>query len=263
MKKGLAGTISVVNQLCESPPKPLRRCPDRLIHPLAHLHQALYAVGGAPMDHRAAADRSHADAGLELGAVGASLAHPWQPYSGAVPAPQVNDGPCPEKAGPPPWRDGCKARSSVRILIKGGGPVCLTEVNPRPAVDAVPPPPPTAAGCVQATWHADASKSSGTTVRTRGTGAVATSGGSGIIGPLRIGPSRKPRLVILEAMVVLRPPEGRRPRSLSPALPRPAGRQRSALRSMAERPGAARPPAGPAPADFRAWFSGPGRPRPQ
>jgi len=42
-------------------------------------------VGGDLLDRLAATDRLHGDPGLELGAVGAALAHRWEPLSGAVP----------------------------------------------------------------------------------------------------------------------------------------------------------------------------------
>jgi len=42
-------------------------------------------VGADLLDRFAATDRLHGDSGLELGAVGAALAHRWEPRSGAVP----------------------------------------------------------------------------------------------------------------------------------------------------------------------------------
>jgi len=42
-------------------------------------------VGGDLLDRLAATDRFHGDPGLELGTVGAALAHRWEPLSGAVP----------------------------------------------------------------------------------------------------------------------------------------------------------------------------------
>jgi hypothetical protein len=42
-------------------------------------------VGGDVLDRLAATDRFHDDPGLELGAMGAALAHWWEPLSGAVP----------------------------------------------------------------------------------------------------------------------------------------------------------------------------------
>jgi hypothetical protein len=42
-------------------------------------------VRGDLLDRLAAADRLHGDLGLELGTVGAALAHRWEPHSGAVP----------------------------------------------------------------------------------------------------------------------------------------------------------------------------------
>jgi len=42
-------------------------------------------VSGDLLDRLAATDRLHGDPGLELGAVGAALAHRWEPRSGAVP----------------------------------------------------------------------------------------------------------------------------------------------------------------------------------
>ena len=42
-------------------------------------------VGGDLLDRLAATDRLHGDPGLELGTVGAALAHRWEPRSGAIP----------------------------------------------------------------------------------------------------------------------------------------------------------------------------------
>ena len=42
-------------------------------------------ISGDLLDRLAATDRLHGDLGLELGAVGAALAHWWEPLSGAVP----------------------------------------------------------------------------------------------------------------------------------------------------------------------------------
>jgi hypothetical protein len=53
--------------------------------PLAHLNRVNGVVSGDLLDRFAATDRLHGDPGLELGAVGAALAHRWEPLSGAVP----------------------------------------------------------------------------------------------------------------------------------------------------------------------------------
>jgi hypothetical protein len=42
-------------------------------------------VGGDLLDRLTATDRLHGDLGLELGTVGAALAHGWESLSGAVP----------------------------------------------------------------------------------------------------------------------------------------------------------------------------------
>jgi len=42
-------------------------------------------ISGAPLDRLATTDRLHGDSGLELGAVGAALAHGCEPRSGAIP----------------------------------------------------------------------------------------------------------------------------------------------------------------------------------
>ena len=53
--------------------------------PLAHLDGVDGVIGGDLLDRLAATDRLHGDSGLELRAVGAALAHWWEPRSGAVP----------------------------------------------------------------------------------------------------------------------------------------------------------------------------------
>ena len=53
--------------------------------PLAHLDGMDGVISGDLLDRLAATDRLHGDPGLELGAVGAALAHRWEPRSGAVP----------------------------------------------------------------------------------------------------------------------------------------------------------------------------------
>jgi len=58
---------------------------QQLLLPLAHLDRVNGVVGSDLLDRLQATDRLHGDPGLELGAVGASLAHGWEPLSGAVP----------------------------------------------------------------------------------------------------------------------------------------------------------------------------------
>ena len=58
---------------------------EQLPLPLAHLDRVDGVVGGDLLDRLAATDRLHGDPGLELGTVGAALAHRWEPLSGAVP----------------------------------------------------------------------------------------------------------------------------------------------------------------------------------
>ncbi len=59
------------------------------IQKLRHLLNDLDGVDGVIsdklLDSLAATDRLHGDPGLELGAVGAALAHWWEPRSGAAP----------------------------------------------------------------------------------------------------------------------------------------------------------------------------------
>ena len=67
----------------------------QLLLPLARLNRShrevrrieqIHAViSGDLLDRLAATNRRHGDLGLELGAVGATLAHWWKPLSGAVP----------------------------------------------------------------------------------------------------------------------------------------------------------------------------------
>lgn len=70
---------------------------QQLLLPLADLDRVDGVVGGDLLDRLAATDRLHGDPGLELGAVGAALAHRWERLSGRYPASEVNDGGCPEK----------------------------------------------------------------------------------------------------------------------------------------------------------------------
>ena len=66
---------------------------QQLLLPLAHLDRVDRVVGGNLLERLATTDRLHGDPGLELGAVGASLAQllrrrlrqRWEPLSGAVP----------------------------------------------------------------------------------------------------------------------------------------------------------------------------------
>lgn len=53
--------------------------------PLADLDRVNGVVGGDLLNRLAATDRLHGDPALELRAVGAALAHWWEPRSGAVP----------------------------------------------------------------------------------------------------------------------------------------------------------------------------------
>ena len=53
--------------------------------PLAHLYRVDGVIGGDLLDRPAATDRLHGDSGLEFGTMGPSLAHCWEPRSGAVP----------------------------------------------------------------------------------------------------------------------------------------------------------------------------------
>ena len=58
---------------------------QQLALPLAHLDRVDAVVSRNLLDRLAATDRLHGDPGLEIGAVGAALAHWWEPRSGAVP----------------------------------------------------------------------------------------------------------------------------------------------------------------------------------
>ena len=52
---------------------------------LPHLDLVDGVISGDFLDRLATTDRLHGDSGLELRAVGAALAHCWEPRSGAVP----------------------------------------------------------------------------------------------------------------------------------------------------------------------------------
>ena len=54
--------------------------------PLAHLNRVDGVIGSDLLDRLAATNRLHGDSGLELGTMGAALAHRWEPLSGAVPS---------------------------------------------------------------------------------------------------------------------------------------------------------------------------------
>ena len=55
-------------------------------------------IGGGLLDRLAATDRLHRDSKLEVGIVGAALAHKWEPpFQGRYPASKVNDGAFTEK----------------------------------------------------------------------------------------------------------------------------------------------------------------------
>jgi len=68
-----------------APAEQLAGTVQQLPFPLAHLDRVDGVVSGDLLDRLAATDRLHGDSGLELGAVGAALAHWWEPLSGAVP----------------------------------------------------------------------------------------------------------------------------------------------------------------------------------
>ena len=58
---------------------------QQLLLPLAHLDRVNAVISGDLLDRLGATNRLHGDLGLELGAVGAAVAHWWEPLSGAVP----------------------------------------------------------------------------------------------------------------------------------------------------------------------------------
>ena len=58
---------------------------EELPLPLAHLDRVDGVISGDFLDRLAATNRLHGDSSLELRAVGAALAHWWEPRSGAVP----------------------------------------------------------------------------------------------------------------------------------------------------------------------------------
>ena len=68
-----------------APAEQLAGTVQQLALPLAHLDRVNGMAGGYLLDRLAATDRLHGDLGLELGTVGAALAHWWEPLSGAVP----------------------------------------------------------------------------------------------------------------------------------------------------------------------------------
>jgi len=57
---------------------------EELSLPLAHLDRVDGVISGDLLDRLAATNRLHGDSSLELRAVGAALAHWWEPRSGAV-----------------------------------------------------------------------------------------------------------------------------------------------------------------------------------
>ena len=76
----LAGVLALL-----TPGEQLTGAIQQLALPLAHLNRVNGVISGDLLDRLAATDRLHGDLGLELGAVGAALAHWWEPRSGAVP----------------------------------------------------------------------------------------------------------------------------------------------------------------------------------
>ena len=58
---------------------------QQLLLPLAHLDRVNAVISGDLLDRLGATNRLHGDLDLELGAVGAAVAHWWEPLSGAVP----------------------------------------------------------------------------------------------------------------------------------------------------------------------------------
>ena len=58
---------------------------QQLLLPLAHLDRVNAVISGDLLDRLGTTNRLHGDLGLELGAVGAAVAHWWEPLSGAVP----------------------------------------------------------------------------------------------------------------------------------------------------------------------------------
>lgn len=57
---------------------------QELLHPLAHLDQALRAVGGGLLDRIAATDRLHSDPDVEVGPVSRWFLMGGSPFQGAV-----------------------------------------------------------------------------------------------------------------------------------------------------------------------------------
>jgi len=58
---------------------------EELLLPLAQLDRVDGVISGDFLDRLAATNRLHGDSSLELRAVGAALAHWWEPRSGALP----------------------------------------------------------------------------------------------------------------------------------------------------------------------------------
>ena len=65
--------------------------------PLAYLDGGYGVISGDLLDRLATTDRLHGDPGLELRAVGVSLAHWWELHQGRYPDSEVIDGTCSEK----------------------------------------------------------------------------------------------------------------------------------------------------------------------
>jgi hypothetical protein len=76
----LAGVLALL-----TPGEQLTGAIQELPLPLADLDRVDGVIGGDLLDGLAATDRLHGDSGLELGTVGAALAHRWEPRSGAIP----------------------------------------------------------------------------------------------------------------------------------------------------------------------------------
>ncbi len=90
---GLLGLAFLLALAVLAPGKQFTGAIQELPLPLAHLDRVNGVVGSDLLGRLAATDRLHGDSGLELGAVGAALAHRWGPRSGGTPPQRLTMGP--------------------------------------------------------------------------------------------------------------------------------------------------------------------------
>ena len=90
---GLLGLSLLLVLALLAPGEQLAGALQQLLLPLADLDRVDGVVGGDLLDRLAATDRLHGDLGLELGTVGAVLAHRWEPlFRGGAPPQRLTMG---------------------------------------------------------------------------------------------------------------------------------------------------------------------------